>query len=942
MNQLFDHQAEESGPVECLGQTFPSDEARRAHFLQLLSEKLKDPDFRNQEGFPIGTDEAILEMSDPPYYTACPNPFVTDFCNYYGKAFDSSVQYIREPYTVDVSEGKNDPIYTSHSYHTKVPHKAIMRYILHYTEPGDVVLDGFCGTGMTGVAARLCGDKAAVESLGYRVDKDGRILSLSPDGWVVISRLGDRHSVLNDLSSVAGFIAHNFNSPLNIEQHDKHSQSVINSIEKDLGWMFLTLHNPTEQQLKDAIAKIDNEERLTGIKSAAKINYTVWSDVFSCPECAQEIVYWDTAVDKTTYQVRDTFSCPSCQKNLAKKDLERSFSNTFDPIIGSYVNSAKRKPALIHYSLDGKYFTKSPDSFDFALLRKIQSLPKDSYVPEDPLYKGDKTSDPLSVGITHQHQFYTRRNLQILARYRELIKPTSYAFNLTSVASVASLMYRFRSQNGSLGAGGGPMSGTLYVPSLIKEIPATKLLREHQRKTYKMKRLVSSNGGNIISTGSMSALPSIKNSSIDYIFLDPPFGGNLMYSELNYLSEGWLAVKTNNAPEAIQNKSQRKGLDVYRSIMTNCFKEAFRVLKPGRWLTVEFSNSKASVWNAIQTALQEAGFVVANVSALNKKQGSFNAVNNKTSVKQDLVISAYKPSEWLEDRFSEFGVSTESVWAFVESHLQKLPLPRVKETDLEFVPERDPRILFDRMVAWFFQHGASVPLSSIEFQGGLAQRYPERDGMIFSADQVAKYDKKRATIDKAPQMELFVSDERSAIDWLSKFLKKKPSTYQDIHPEFTTQLGAGWKKHEEKPELKALLESNFLKYDGIGDVPSQIHSYLSTNHKDLRSLEKDDPRLISRAKDRWYVPDPNKAHDLEKRRERALLKEFETYKEFSGRRLKEFRLEVLRAGFKDAYSKKDYQTIVSIAKKIPEESLQEDEKLLLWYDQALTRTEGAI
>jgi hypothetical protein len=66
------------------------------------------------------------------------------------------VPYIREPFAVDVSEGKTDPIYTAHAYHTKVPHKAIMRAILHYTEPGDIVLDGFAGSGMTGVAAQMC------------------------------------------------------------------------------------------------------------------------------------------------------------------------------------------------------------------------------------------------------------------------------------------------------------------------------------------------------------------------------------------------------------------------------------------------------------------------------------------------------------------------------------------------------------------------------------------------------------------------------------------------------------------------------------------------------------------------------------------------------------------------------------------------------------------
>jgi len=88
------------------------------------------------------------------------------------------------------------------------------------------------------------------------------------------------------------------------------------------------------------------------------------------------------------------------------------------------------------------------------------------------------------------------------------------------------------------------------------------------------------------------------------------------------------------------------------------------------------------------------------------------------------------------------------------------------------------------------------------------------------------------------------------------------------------------------------------------------------------------------------VPDPNKAQDLEKKRERTLLKEFDAYKAFTGRKIKESRLEVLRAGFRSAWGNKDYSTIINVANKLPEETLQEDEKLLLWYDQALTRTEA--
>lgn len=103
-------------------------------------------------------------------------------------------------------------------------------------------------------------------------------------------------------------------------------------------------------------------------------------------------------------------------------------------------------------------------------------------------------------------------------------------------------------------------------------------------------------------------------------------------------------------------------------------------------------------------------------------------------------------------------------------------------------------------------------------------------------------------------------------------------------------------------------------------------------------LKTRNQELINRAKARWYVPDPNKASDLEKLREKALLREFEDYKQSKQRRLKVFRLEAVRAGFKKAWQERDYATIISVARKIPENVLQEDPKLLMWYDQAITRS----
>jgi hypothetical protein len=275
-----------SKPVTCLGIEFPNDEARRQHFTELLRKRLRDPEFRKIEGFPIGSDEDILNLSDPPYYTACPNPWIADFIAEWEAQKPEQpegYQYHREPFAADVSEGKNDPIYNAHSYHTKVPHKAIMRYILHYTEPGDIVFDGFCGTGMTGVAAQMCGDREVVMSLGYQVKSDGTILQEEMDEdrkkvWRPFSKLGSRRAVLNELSPAASFISYNYNTPVDIPTFRKEAERILDQLDKECGWMYETLHA---------------DQKTKGI-----INYTVWSDVFICSDCTHEIILWNEALDE--------------------------------------------------------------------------------------------------------------------------------------------------------------------------------------------------------------------------------------------------------------------------------------------------------------------------------------------------------------------------------------------------------------------------------------------------------------------------------------------------------------------------------------------------------------------------------------------------------------------------------------------------------------------
>jgi hypothetical protein len=374
-------------------------------------------------------------------------------------------------------------------------------------------------------------------------------------------------------------------------------------------------------------------------------------------------------------------------------------------------------------------------------------------------------------------------------------------------------------------------------------------------------------------------------------------------------------------------------------------------------MTVVFHNSKNLVWTAIQEAIGNAGFVVADVRTLDRKQGSFKQVTAAGAVKQDLVISAYKPNGGLEERFKLEAGTEEGVWDFVHTHLKQLPVFVSKDGQAEVIAERQNYLLFDRMVAFHVQRGVTVPLSAAEFYAGLAQRFPERDSMYFLPEQVAEYDKKRMTVREVLQLQLFVKDEASAIQWLRQQLLRKPQTAGELKPQFMQEIG-GWQKTEKLLELDELLEQNFLCYDGKGLIPPQIVSWLKQSEEMRKAIQDalasgtateqngalafsalspQSSLLITRAKDRWYVPDPNKAGDLEKLRERSLLKEFEEYRASSQKRLKVFRLEAVRAGFKKAWQERDYATIITVARKIPENVLQEDPKLLMWYDQAVTR-----
>ncbi len=464
----------------------------------------------------------------------------------------------RAPDVATIRGGKGGIFYRAHSYHTKVPVDGIVRLIEHYTDPGDYIADPFCGSGQTGVAALLSG----------------------------------RHAVLSDLSPAAVHIARGYTTKVDPAEFSRAGDDLLSKL-------------------------ADLERDLYGPPNE-RIEYTVWSDEYQCPECAEPILFWDCGVNHDEGSVLKTLHCPLGHGPFKKTNLR--WLRTV-PVQENLSSPASRK-RLVRDVVDAPIDLSSPSDW-------IPTAPWDEW-------REMWRSQHKKLNVRTAADFYTPRNLTALAAlWREvnLVAPASMSdalrFAFTSIVNRASRRYQWHPSRPT-----NVLSSTMYIASLSYEFNVFSLLRRKLATLRKMYETTwSSPGSCTVEQGSADNLGLIPDGSIDYVFTDPPFGSNIYYGDSSFLWEAWLGAHTDLAAEAVVNRRLtddlgRTDLDGYREIMTNSMREISRILRPNGWVSLQFHNSDDAVWSSVQSAVENANLQVATAVVMDKGQASFKGLRH--------------------------------------------------------------------------------------------------------------------------------------------------------------------------------------------------------------------------------------------------------------------------------------------------------------------------
>lgn len=488
-----------------------------------------------------------------------------------------------------VSAGKNDAFYNAHSYPTKIPPEAIVPFIEHFTSPGDVVLDPFCGSGMTGVAAVRNG----------------------------------RSAILSDLSPGAVHLAFNHATPCDPARLLEAATRVlarVDSVQKDLyGDRCSTCGGPT------------------------LIIHTTWAAEYECGACGFIFDLSESGFDLTLGRVVEPLTCPGCSAGWTRRRLRQVGHRPSLSTVECRSCGDRRTGPMSDRDL-GRLAT---------LKRRRLRLPVDDPPFDVSREMHRRSALHLQDVTRWRDFYTRRNLLALTALYRAIQQEGderlrhALLFAFTNTAWHGTRMRRFNARGGQR-----PLTGTLYIPQMSVESNVFRIFR-HQvtqaRRFYAA--LGEAPVRTEVRVASATDLSWLPDGSVDYVFTDPPFGSNIFYADCNFVWEAWLGGVTDPGPEIVWNRSLKpheggKTLGDYGALLATALREVRRVLKPGRWASIVFQNSDDRVWRTLQDVLDASGFSIEGTSMLDKKQWSMKGYKGRRGAEHvaffDLVVHLRK------------------------------------------------------------------------------------------------------------------------------------------------------------------------------------------------------------------------------------------------------------------------------------------------------------
>ncbi len=596
-------------------------------------------------------------------------------------ALESITALYRNP----IRASRGGPLFNSFPYPTKISPETIALFIASHTNPGDTVLDCFAGSGTSGLGAILCGQPTD------RMKQNAKAIGL-PIQW------GPRNAILFEIGVLGSLISRVLCSPPDPVVFQNAAESILNNVEKQYNWLY----------------EARNSQHGTG-----SIRYIIWSDILLCPSCRKHVSLWDACVSRDPAIISGMFKCPKCGHESILDDVRRVTRNQSDDILDQNRKTRFRRPVWVYGLTNGKTWNRPAQSSDLRLLKRIESEPIPNCVPKLEIPWGDLYRSGYHGGITHLHHFYARRNLisfsnlwEQVQEHQPELRDVLRFWLLSYNASHSTIMTRVVGKKGQKDlVVTSAQPGVLYVSGLPVEKNIFAGLRRKLNTivrafeiTYKHESRVEIRNASCLST-------DLPDESVDYVFTDPPFGGNIPYAEVNFLNEAWLGQTTDFTDEVIVSPYQGKTVDDYRQLLHRAFQEIYRVLTPNANATVAFHSTSAKVWNALRTACEEAGFSVTCTGLLDKTQGSFKQVTTQGAVRGDPLILLSKNQRLLSRTVSD-------VWTIVDELMKQAVL---SSDPVEMTPQR----IYSRLVAHYLTCNQEVPISAGAFYRQFEKRQNE-------------------------------------------------------------------------------------------------------------------------------------------------------------------------------------------------------------------------